>query len=114
MTHRSIALAVGTALLCGCLVAPPPGEVLVVRRPPPDRIEIVTARPGPDYTWIRGHWSWSGSDYVWVGGRWDRPVRPVVQGRRPDARDRRPARWQDGRWKHVRGGWVWQPGHWGN
>lgn len=119
MTRRSLVLTVGLSLsLAGCLMGPPPGSVLVVRRPPPPRVEIITARPGPDYTWIRGHWSWGGNDYVWAAGRWDRPVRPTARedrrdaGRGHDDRGSRPARWQEGRWQHVRGGWVWQPGHW--
>ena len=114
MTRRSLIPTVGLMLLAsGCLMGPPPGTVVVVRRPPPAPVEVITVRPGPDYTWIRGDWTWSGSDYVWVAGRWDRPVRPVVvEGRRAEGHGRQQARWQDGRWKHVRGGWVWQPGHW--
>ena len=118
MNLRPLALTAGLALLLsGCLVAPPPGSVLVVRRPPPPRFEVITVRPGPEYTWVRGYWTWGGNDYVWVGGRWDRPTRPTVTEDRRGMRDRgdhgrRPAKWQDGRWKHVRGGCVWQPGHW--
>lgn len=97
LTLASTLLA--TALLSGCLIAPPPDGVVAVRRPPPDRVEIITTSPGPDYIWIRGHWGWQANDYVWVTGRWDRPY----AGYR---------RWEPGRWRHVRGGYVWVEGRW--
>ncbi|HEV2291745.1 MAG TPA: YXWGXW repeat-containing protein [Gemmatimonadales bacterium] len=124
MTRRLMVSMFGAVcLLSGCLVAPPPGEVVVVRRPPPDRVEVVTDRPGPDYIWIRGYWAWGGNDYTWIGGRWDRPVRPTGDdARRDDDRGRshgnphdngrRRTKWKDGHWTHYRGGWVWQPGAW--
>lgn len=124
MTRRLMVSMIGAVcLLSACLVDPPPGQVVVVRRPPPARVEIITARPGLDYVWIRGYWIWSGNDYQWVDGRWDRPVRPGGDDARPDAGDargrgnphgasRRRAKWKDGRWRHYRGGWVWEPGGW--
>lgn len=124
MTQRLRLSTFGLAfLLSGCLVDPPPGQVVVIRRPPPARVEVITARPGPDFVWIRGYWTWSGSDYEWVDGRWDRPVRPDGDEARPDegqAREhgnphgagRRRAKWKDGHWRHYRGGWVWEPGGW--
>ncbi|MFI5235890.1 MAG: hypothetical protein ACHQXA_09280 [Gemmatimonadales bacterium] len=100
MRIRTVVPALGLVILLnGCLVGPPAGVVVAVRRPPPDRIEIINARPGPEFVWIRGHWNWAGGDYAWAGGRWERPIRG---GRR----------YEQGRWRHYRGGYVWVEGGW--
>jgi hypothetical protein len=78
----------------------PAGVSVVVRRPPPERVEVVGTAPGSGYVWIRGHYAWQANDYVWVAGRWDRP---------PQASYRR---WESGHWAHARGGWYWVEGRW--
>ncbi len=87
----------GLALLLSC-APPPPGRVYVVRRPPPDRVEVIDAGPGPEYVYVRGYWRYDG-DYVWVPGRW-------VQ------LDRRYRQWVPGHWAHDRHGWYWVEGRW--
>jgi hypothetical protein len=81
-----------------CAPLPPPGAVYIERRPPPNRVEVVTVAPGREYVWVRGHWRWAGGDYDWVPGRWAR----IEHGRR----------WQEGRWRHHKQGWYWIEGHW--
>ncbi|MGH7523354.1 MAG: YXWGXW repeat-containing protein [Gemmatimonadales bacterium] len=96
-----------TAALAGLLVLPacgpgygPAGVSVVVRRPPPERVEVVGTAPGQGYVWIRGHYAWQDNDYAWVAGRWDRP---------PQASYRH---WTPGHWQHTRGGWYWVEGRW--
>jgi hypothetical protein len=45
---------------------------------PPLRTEVVIARPGPEFIWVRGHWDWVGGPrgYVWLPGAWVRPPHP--------------------------------------
>ncbi len=78
----------------------PAGVSIVVRRPPPERVEVEGTAPGTGYVWIRGHYAWQADDYVWVAGRWDRP---------PQSNYRR---WQPGHWAHARSGWYWVEGRW--
>lgn len=90
--------AFGLALLLSC-APPPPGRVYVVRRPPPERVEVIDVGPGPGYVYVRGYWRYDGGDYVWAPGRW-------VQV------DRRYHDWVPGHWAHDRHGWYWVDGHW--
>ncbi len=39
---------------------------------PPDRVEVMTARPSPEHVWIRGHWDRRGESWSWTEGRWER------------------------------------------
>lgn len=94
-------LVAGVVLLTACL--PPTsiglGVVYVDEAPPPPRVEVIAARPGPEFVWVAGYWSWD-DDYVWVPGHWERPPR-------------RDLHWVSGRWRrgsHHR--WYWEPGHW--
>ena len=98
---RTGIVAVGVLALAACV--PPSsiglGVVYVDEAPPPRRVEVISARPGPDFVWIEGYWSWN-DRYVWVPGRWDRPPR-------------RNLRWASGRWRHgPHHQWYWEPGHW--
>jgi hypothetical protein len=55
-------------LVAGCTV-----EERTVRGPrPADRVEVVTARPGPDYVWVGGRWDRRGDEWEWTSGRWER------------------------------------------
>lgn len=73
-------------------------EVVVHRRPPTERVEVVTSAPSANHIWIRGHWQWNGSDYVWNPGHWE--TRQVN------------ASWSPGHWRESGSGWVWVPGRW--
>ena len=68
--------------------------------PPPQR-QLVIARPGPNFIWIDGYWSWQSRShrYVWVGGRWERPPH---QG----------ANWAAAHWETRGGGNVFIEGTW--
>lgn len=97
----SLALGITAVGTSACLPPPPMGAVVVERRPPADRVEVIGVAPTPGYVWIAGYWGWEGGrrDYVWVPGRWS----AVERGRRG---------WVPGRWRHGRGGWFWIDGHW--
>jgi len=45
------------------------GQVAPQAANPPPQYEVVPERPGPDYIWNEGYWSWQGA-WVWVPGRW--------------------------------------------
>lgn len=85
-------------LLAAC-APPPPGRVYIVRRPPPDRVEVIGVGPGSGFVYVRGYWRYEHDDFVWVPGRW-------VQ------LDRRYRGWVPGHWAHDRHGWYWVEGHW--
>jgi len=38
-------------------------------RPAP-LVEVVPARPAPEYRWIKGHYVWVGNHWDWVRGHW--------------------------------------------
>lgn len=87
-----------TAIACASN-SPPDNAVYVVRRPPPDRVEVIGVAPSPGYVWIRGYWNWNGGDYAWTSGRWAAPERGY-------------RRWEPGQWRHGRRGWFWVEGRW--
>lgn len=97
-SHKWIA-AGAAALIIACGPTPPPGAVYVERGPPPDRTEVIVQRPGRDFVWIKGHWSWTGRDYDWVPGHWA----SMERGYRG---------WVPGHWVHHRRGWYYIDGHW--
>jgi hypothetical protein len=39
--------------------------------------EIIPPRPGPDYVWRDGYWSWQGT-WVWIPGQWMYRPPPVI------------------------------------
>jgi WXXGXW repeat (2 copies) len=83
----------------GPTTGPTTNETYVTQEPPAVRVESQTVSPGPNYSWTRGYWRWSGANYVWVPGSW--VVRP------------RPAAvWVEGHWTRRSGGYVWIAGHW--
>ena len=68
------------------------------RNPPPPYFE---ARPLPrrGYTWVPGHWNWTGArGWVWQGGHWEE--------------NRRGFNFVGPRWVLRRGQWVYEPGRW--
>jgi hypothetical protein len=91
----------GALAIAGCAPAfGPAGVEFIVRRPPPARVEVRVAPPGPADVWIGGYYAWQRGDYVWIGGRWDRPPQPMYR------------RWAPGHWVHARQGWYWVEGRW--
>ena len=66
--------------------------------PPPRKVVVRTAKPGPQYVWVQGHWTWRGGSYHWINGHWKKKKRGKV--------------WVAGHWKKRRGRWVWVAGHW--
>jgi hypothetical protein len=55
------------ASLAGCTV-----REVYVREPPPERIEVIPARPSAVHVWIRGRWERLGDRWEWIPGRWER------------------------------------------
>lgn len=74
-------------------------EVLVSIAPPGVVVEKRGRAPGRDYVWVNGYHRWDGKAYHWEPGRWERPPRPH-------------ARWEQHRWVHRKGGYVFVEGHW--
>jgi WXXGXW repeat (2 copies) len=95
-----MSIGLAAAPVIGCASAPAQGGRVYIREgPPAARTEVIVARPGPDYVWLRGHWGYGGGRYAWEPGRWARPDRPH-------------RRWVEGRWAHDRHGYYWVEGHW--
>ncbi len=80
------------AIADGCVVSPPRIA------PPPLRVEVLSARPGPHFVWIGGCWRWNGNTYIWAPGHW-------VNARPGKA-------WVPGHWERRGPHWVWKNGHW--
>ena len=59
--------------------------IVVDSAPPPPRLELVPLSPGPEYFWVRGHWTRHSGAWAWTPGVWVRPPWPG-------------AIWLDGRW----------------
>jgi hypothetical protein len=66
-------------LVCATLLLGVPaafGQVSVgiqIGAPPPPRVIVVPARPGPDYVWIEGYWYPVEGHYRWHRGYWTLP-----------------------------------------
>jgi hypothetical protein len=71
----------------------------IAREPPPDRVEVVGARPSASRVWIGGHWTARNNDYVWTKGRWVLPPTGKTE-------------WLSGKWEHEEHGWHYTDGHW--
>lgn len=41
--------------------------------PPPPRVVVVPASPGPEFIWVEGYWYPVGHHYKWHSGYWTRP-----------------------------------------
>jgi hypothetical protein len=106
---RVLSAVVASSLVCSACVAtvrpvgppPPPPRAEVVyldREPPPERVEIITAAPGDEHIWIKGHWVWAANrrDYEWSPGHWQR----LELGER----------WAPGHWVREQRGWYFVEG----
>jgi YXWGXW repeat-containing protein len=102
--RKSLLVALAAIALSACVAYVPAGpeyayDGYVGYAPPPDRVEVIPAIPGPAYVWTPGFWAWGGGAYAWRSGRWVVPP----HGYRS---------WQSGRWERHDRGHVWRPGHW--
>lgn len=75
------------------------GLVYAERRPPPDRVEVISVAPGPNYVWVAGRWEFSNNEYRWRHGRWV----PIERGYH---------RWVPGHWTERGHRWYYVEGHW--
>jgi hypothetical protein len=66
--------------------------------PPPPRVEVVPAAPGPDFIWISGLWVWGGGHYAWHPGHWTTARVGYV--------------WAPAHWARYGGGWRLEGGYW--
>lgn len=86
-------LMLGTACTAHWVVASPPRpQTVVVREPPPAPVEVIPPRPGVQYVWVKGHWTWRepSERYQWTPGYWQytgREARGDSNGRGNDGRD---------------------------
>lgn len=72
--------------------------VLAPQAPPSHELEIATPKPGPDFSWIKGHWHWN-NQWTWMKGHWSKLPHPG-------------ATWMNGYWVQKPHGWIWVHGHW--
>jgi hypothetical protein len=96
---RTLAVSLALVAALGCAGGMTVGVVYAERRPPPDRVEVVVASPGPGYAWVPGYWRWEHHDYFWTPGRWVRVHRGYH-------------RWAPGHWEHRAHQWYWVEGRW--
>ncbi|MEP6491328.1 MAG: YXWGXW repeat-containing protein [bacterium] len=98
---RLVAALVAIGALGACVANPRPrvGVEYVVRGPPAERVEVVSAAPGTEYVWVKGHWGWRHNDYEWIAGHWAIPERGFRE-------------WVPGRWERDRNGWFFVEGRW--
>jgi hypothetical protein len=61
--------------------------------------EVVLARPGPEYVWLPGYWTWRDSRYEWMAGQWVVP---------PHSN----AVWIAPHWDTESGGYRYYEGYW--
>jgi len=67
--------------------------------PPAVRYEHRGPRPGEEYVWVKGFWTWDSSRWHWVPGRWEPRAEPN-------------AYWIAPRYIHSGHGYIYEPGHW--
>ncbi len=96
---KSILNLILAIFISALLVGQANAQILVVKKPNKPKVLVVkTAKPGPNYKWIDGHWKVHNNKYVWTKAHW-------VKARKHHV-------WIPGHWKNVRKGWKWIPGHW--
>jgi hypothetical protein len=55
---------------------PTPSGTIVLSQAPPAAPQVVVAqpaRPGSDYVWVEGHWTYRTGRYEWINSQWERP-----------------------------------------
>jgi hypothetical protein len=73
--------------------------IVVTQAPPAPQAENVPARPGADYVWVAGYWSWRNNRYEWVAGHWTVPPRAG-------------ATWVPPRWEPEGSSYRFYEGYW--
>jgi hypothetical protein len=96
---RTLAASLALLAALACAGGMTVGVVYTERRPPPDRVEVIVASPGPGYVWVPGYWRWERHDYLWTPGRWARAKHGYHK-------------WVPGHWEHRTHQWYWVEGRW--
>ena len=55
-----------------------PVEFVVIKAPPPLRVEVTPPRPSVKHVWVPGYWVWETNAYVWAPGVWMPPPEPAA------------------------------------
>lgn len=76
--------------------------------PPPPRVFIVPAQPGPDFVWVEGYWYPQGRRYRWHDGYWTRAPFPDAYWVQPYYYG---GRYYGGYWENDRG-WLTHNHRW--
>jgi hypothetical protein len=98
----------------GALVAiasPAFAQVVIQERVMPAlKVEVIPARPHPNWSWVKGHWRWIDGrrEWVWISGRWVEHAVPAM----PELIVETPPPAPSPRHFWVRGHWVWEGNHW--
>ena len=74
-------------------------SIVVMQAPPAAQQEVPPPRPGSDYVWVPGYWSWQTDHYVWHAGAWQIPPH---EG----------AVWVPPRWEPEGSQWRFYDGYW--
>jgi hypothetical protein len=106
-------------LTAGALVAagaPAFAQLVINERVMPElKVEVIPARPHPNWSWVRGHWRWGGGGWVWVRGRWvahEVPAMPELIIETPPPAPTARHFWVRGHWVWEGDRWQWIRGHW--
>ena len=109
------------ALAAGGLVAaasPAFAQVVIQERVMPgEKVEIIPARPHPNWTWVKGHWGWEdrAREWIWRPGRWVEhaapPMPEIIVETPPPAPSPRHF-WVRGHYVWTGDHWQWMRGHW--
>jgi hypothetical protein len=86
----------------GMSAPPMPGDLhvrIVPQAPPERRHEVRPERSDPNHVWVGGFWHHTGQEWSWNDGRWYAPPRHH-------------AHWVAPKYKKVKGGIRYIPGHW--
>jgi hypothetical protein len=94
----ALALTLGGGALIGATNASAFALIIAPSAPPAVIVETASPAPGPEWSWIAGHWDWRGR-WVWEHGYWTKRPHPG-------------AVWVGGAWVIRGGGWVWVEGRW--
>jgi len=93
-----------------------PERVTIVQQPPAPQ-ETMPAPPAQTgYSWLPGHYAYSGGAWVWQPGQWRAgaiaPMPPAIQESIPAA-PYATSRWVPGYWSYGSdNSWTWVKGHW--
>lgn len=74
-------------------------SIVVMQAPPAAQQEVPPPRPGSDYVWVPGYWSWHTDHYEWTAGHWQIPPH---EG----------AVWVPPRWEPEGSQWRFYEGYW--